>query len=475
MRKLCILLIALVSISAILSAKAPQTAAEAANYLDKMAMDLLLDLQNVAKTPAAQKGDWQGIKPALLDLNKKIPAVYFWVLPDGNYYSIEKDFTNLNLSDRPYFKPLFASKDIIGDPIHSRSTGKKSAVFVTPIRIADKVVGAVGASVFLDDLHARLNKVFDIPEAHTWYAINSSGLNMLDMEFDYIFMDLQKEFSGSVPEAIATILKNESGEVQYEIGNVKRYATYQRMPNLNWWMVMAKREVQSPVDSDKLRISLEAFVPKLQSKLDSIHSYTQAKLKTTDTNWTNEASIRKLLKEILSQFPELVEVSMLNAGGILKFIEPSEYKNFENTDLSKQEHIIRFFKDPKPGFTETFRTVEGFHGTVLSYPVYDSRKRLVGALHLLIHPEVLVNNLLRNMTITPEYELWIMQNDGTIVYDQDTQEIGKNLFNDPIYAGYDSLHRLGKSIAANKKGDGDYIYQALGHTGKVVKTACGIP
>lgn len=471
MRSFYCVLIGLILLSTGLFAKAPTTAEKAALYLDKLGKDVLTDLQKIAMSPEAQKGDWQGIKPQLSKLNDKLPAVYFWVLPDGNYYSVEKDFTNLNLSNRPYFKPLFSGKDIWGEPIYSRSTGKKSAVFATPIRSKGKINGALGASIFLDELHSRLNKTFAFPKDYTWFAINSEGLNMLDMEAEYIFMDLKTEFTPSVQQAVSTILKNKKGEVEYQIGNVKRQASFHKIPKLNWWMVVAKRESANLPENDKMQLSLERFVPVLQSSLDTMYQNTLTALQTANPDWSDESSIRTFLNEQLNRFPAVVEVAFIAKPGILKYIEPPEYKNLEGTDISNQEHIIRFFAEPKNSFSECFPSVEGYQAAVISYPVYNSQKELQGALHLLIRPELLIQALIKDMALPEGYELCILQNDGTTVYDADAEEVGKNLFTDPIYAGYENLHALGRKVVASPQGSGDFVYQAVGHVGKISKTA----
>jgi hypothetical protein len=135
----------------------------AAHYLDEVLEHTLSSLDLIGSTPAAQRGEWQAIKPYLQKLAATVPGVYFYVLPDGNYYSLTLDYTNLNLRDRGYFESLFQGNPVRGFPIYSRSSGKRSALMAAPIRTGDRVSGALGASVFLDELHERLNRVFAFP------------------------------------------------------------------------------------------------------------------------------------------------------------------------------------------------------------------------------------------------------------------------------------------------------------------------
>ena len=96
----------------------------AAHYVDGIFVNTLASLELIASTSEAKSRDWNGIKRYLKQIEAGLPGVYFFVLPDGNYYSTALDYTNLNLSDRPYFKSLFAGSPVKGFPIYSRSSGK---------------------------------------------------------------------------------------------------------------------------------------------------------------------------------------------------------------------------------------------------------------------------------------------------------------------------------------------------------------
>ena len=106
----------------------PLLVQKTAEYINSICMQNLTILEDIAKSSEARAGNWQGIKKQIQDAPDRIPGVWFYVLEDGNYYSLQRDFTNLNLKNREYFEPLFAGQTIMGHPVYSRSTGKKSAV-----------------------------------------------------------------------------------------------------------------------------------------------------------------------------------------------------------------------------------------------------------------------------------------------------------------------------------------------------------
>ncbi len=453
------------------AAGAETTLSAAAQYLDSVFVNTLASLELIASTPEAKSGDWKGIKQYLKQLASAIPGVYFFVLPDGNYYSVDKDFTNLNLSNRGYFPSLFAGNPVEGFPIYSRSSGKKSALMAAPILVDNKVVGALGASVFLDDLHARLNGALDLPLNYTWFVLNSEGDTMLDRDSDFIFMNAITQGSKSLSQAVSEALKGEKGAMQYDLDGIIRRAHYQKMPTLDWWMILARIEGDEVYVPAPLNLSLEYFVPDLQAGLDRVDQSLARLIEKNNGDVKKEDDIRKLLQAIITENPAVVDAAFVDSAGLMRNIEPHEYKNFENVDISKSEHVAAMRKDPRPILSGAFVSAEGFLAMSLARPLYDREKNFAGSVSLLIRPEFLVRPLIKTSTIPDDYELWMMQTDGMIIYDQDPEEMGKMLFSDPIYAQHESLVSLGRKISSEPTGRGSYMFLAPGLKEKVIKNA----
>lgn len=453
--------------------KAPEIGLEstvnvAAQYLDDIFMNALGSLEIIAKTPEAKTGDWEGIKCYLKELKTKTPGVYFYVLPDGNYYRVTQDYTNLNLANRPYFAPLFSGDAVMGYPIYGRSSGKKSALMATPVLVDNKVVGALGSALFLEDLHHRFNSELALPTNYLWFVLDAQGNTILDKDKDFIFMNPLTEGSPSLRAAINEMLKNDSGSMQYRLDGM-RYAQYKKLPNMNWWLVIARNEGKVAPAPEHLTLSLDKFVPELKQSINNIDVSLSTCIKEADNNLKNESEIRELLQVLTEENPDIVEAGFVTKKGILAYIEPAAYRNFENEDISKQKHVIALRKDPIPVFSSGFMSVEGFLCVDLAHPVFDGRGELLGSVSVLIRPELLIDPLLEKSQIPEDYELWIMQTDGLMIYDKDPEEIGKMLFSDPAYAKYESLLDLGKKIAAEPEGEGSYIFLAYGSTEKTIK------
>lgn len=440
------------------------------DYLDNVCVNMLSELELIATSTDAQNGNWKSIKEPLTQMNEIIPGVYFYMMPSGDYYSIEKDFTNFNLSNRAYFQSLMAGNPVKGFPVYSRSTGKKSVVFAYPITTSDKVSGALGVSIFLDDLHKKINDSMGASENQTWFVLDATGNTILDKDTEYIFMNALTQGTESLAKEVTSMLKNEQGYISYEIAGVKRSGQYRKLPSMDWWFVMVEAKEGTVKVTPQTEITLKNFVPKLQGRLDKIDNYMSNLVKNNKVNWDNEAAIRKNLATIMNELPEISDAAMIDVKGILRYIEPREYKKLEGADISKQEHVIALRKNNKPVFSSGFMSIEDILAADLAYPVYDKKGTFIGSVSLLINPTLLIKPILKDIPFSQGYEPWIMQQDGMIVYDPDTSEVGKMLFNDPMYKEYGSLQELGRKISTNKKGSGEYIYEAMGNQEKVIKT-----
>ncbi len=364
---------------------------------------------------------------------------------------------------------MLRGERVIGSPVYSRSSGKKSAVVAVPVVVEGNVTGMLGISIFLDELYRRLERQFSLPEQYMWFAIDSRGTTMLDRESELIFTDVQKEKSRSLQSGISQALMHEHGTIQYESGGKTRYAYYQKLPRMDWRMVLARSDEGKTKVPPPLLLSLDRFVPNLQKRLNYIDHSTAIQIAMNRVNTKNQKDFRKLLNAVLDDNPEVVEASFVCCRGYLRYIEPQDYKNYENTNIGTQEHVIEMRRNKVPIFSKAFTAVEGFLAVDIAHPLYNERKQFIGSLSVLLRPELLVDSMIKKCTIPDDYELWIMQTDGTLIYDQDKDEIGRNLFTDPLYAEYESLLELGKKVASTPEGEGSYFFLAPGSKEKVIK------
>ncbi|MEJ2653664.1 MAG: hypothetical protein P8173_18335 [Gammaproteobacteria bacterium] len=125
------------------------------SYTDLRIRSVLWSLEILASTNEAQSGNWRKMQGLLSGYQKSDRGFIVWyVHPDGSYHTVNKGLMDKKLSDRSYFPDLMAGRKITGALVVSKSTGQRSAIIAVPVKKGNKVVGAVGASLFLDKLHS---------------------------------------------------------------------------------------------------------------------------------------------------------------------------------------------------------------------------------------------------------------------------------------------------------------------------------
>ncbi len=202
------------------------------------------------------------------------------------------------------------------------------------------------------------------------------------------------------------------------------------------------------------------------NKFDNVMSSTASELSDTDLKGQET---RAILSKALNETPYTIEYATIDSDGILATIEPSQYRQSEGTNISGQEHVKKAKDTGKPVLSKTFKTVEGFDAAAIQYPIKSKQDgTLQGELSMLIKPENLLEEAIVPAIKDESVEAWAMDTDGLILYDQDSTEIGINLFTDELYQPYPELLSLGRRISAEKSGSGEYHFLAHG-TDHVVK------
>jgi hypothetical protein len=137
---------------------------------------LVYMMEILASTADLQVGIWDGMRD-LLSRFELLPVSFnaWYLLPDGSYYKVESGLAGSNLSDRAYFPKVMAGETTFGDLVVSKSTGRKSMVMTVPIERSGTIIGALGVTVYLDDLSRLIADALALPGGVVVYAYNEDG------------------------------------------------------------------------------------------------------------------------------------------------------------------------------------------------------------------------------------------------------------------------------------------------------------
>lgn len=200
---------------------------------DQIMADEATRLMQLSANPVIQKGEWEAIKPLLPDPD--LPALYWYALPSGEYWTVEKDHVEANLSDRAYFARLLEGRAVVGSLIVGKTSGKKSTVVAVPVMQAGKVIAILGTSMYQDALNERLIMELELPADFGCFAIAPSGLTALHNTPQLIFDDiLSRDDVPQMHEVIETMQAKNHGSLTYRWEGVRKKAVYRASPLSNW-------------------------------------------------------------------------------------------------------------------------------------------------------------------------------------------------------------------------------------------------
>jgi hypothetical protein len=205
------------------------------SYTDLRMSSVQQSLEILASTSEAKSAKWQKMKPLLSGYERSDGDLIVWfVRPDGGYYTVDRGLMDVKLSDRSYFPRLISGRQVMGELVVSKSTGLRSAVIAVPVTQGGKVVGAIGASLFLDKLSDEVASALALGADASFFSLAPNGLTTLHRRTERHFLDPRELGSESLKKATNEMLANTGGETSYEFDDVTRKAVYRTSPLTQW-------------------------------------------------------------------------------------------------------------------------------------------------------------------------------------------------------------------------------------------------
>lgn len=433
---------------------------------------VLHGLKVISATQEARSGQWEKMKSVLAEFEAsgiKASAVWF-MRPDGSYYIVGMGLTDQNLSDRPYFPRLMTGENIRGDLFIGKVTGERNAVVAVPIKKDGKIIGALGASLELDEISRMLDEKMNLPGNMFFYALDQNGRTSLHRKPALIFAYASEMGSKSLSDTVRQMLAKPEGAVTYDFYG-ERTVVYKKFPLTGWVYAIGVVTGRPGEPGSELPSILSELRKEVTAELDKMDQEIQTlAAKFSEKDFTTPEK-RKMLGDLCRAYPYAVDCAIVDRNGKMVIVEPGEYAKFEGTDISAQEQLIRLRESMKPVLSNVIKAVEGFDAVDLEHPVFSSEGEFEGSVSMLIRPESLlsfvITPLLRGMPV----ESFVMQTDGRVLYDQDKEEIGRMIFEDPIYKRFPQLIAVCTMACREKDGAGSYDFRQGGSEKMVKKDA----
>lgn len=194
-------------------------------------------LELAAGTHEVQSGRWDRMAPLLQTLQKSLPPGLIWFArPDGSYFTTEQGAAGVSLADRPYFPRLLAGQKVTGEVFVGKTSRRASVLAAVPVLRSGKVVGALGASLYLDSLSELLKADMKLPADMVFFAVDPAGTaTVLNFKPERIFQDPTAQAAEpALAEAIRTMVASSEGVLSYDFTGGRRTVVYGTSRLLGW-------------------------------------------------------------------------------------------------------------------------------------------------------------------------------------------------------------------------------------------------
>ncbi|MDP8241524.1 MAG: transporter substrate-binding domain-containing protein [Candidatus Celaenobacter antarcticus] len=206
-----------------------------AGYVDLRIGEFLAVLQALSFTDEARCGKWGKMKPLLVERENAEQAGRIWyLLPDGSYYTTVDDLTSKNLKSRSYFPGLIAGNPVLGSVVVSKSTGKPVAVVAAPIIKNDKVEGALGTSIYMQNINDEVRNTFPLQSNQVFFAMANDGIIALHSDDEWIGQQI-----GNISSELKVNLDKNSGECNFTFEGKDWHAVWTTAPKTGWRVLIA--------------------------------------------------------------------------------------------------------------------------------------------------------------------------------------------------------------------------------------------
>jgi hypothetical protein len=217
-----------------------------------------------------------------------------------------------------------------------------------------------------------------------------------------------------------------------------------------------------PADNNKLK----GISGSIQSVLDSMDgALRDAASDLAKTKFTDQEKIHSVLKELCRVHPYAVDCSVIDMQGSMVAVEPGEYRGVEGRNINRQKQVKKLHRTGKPVMSDMLKVVEGFFAVDLEWPIRSKGGDLIGSVSMIVKPEPFLEKIIRPELTRENYNAWVMQENGQILYSRYKEVIGSYPTADNSYIGNRSLLAALRDTIQNKSGIKRYRQKGIGRSG----------
>ena len=165
---------------------------------------------------------------------------------------------------------------------------------------------------------------------------------------------------------------------------------------------------------------------------------------------------QQILTNLTAVGPWVIDCITFDLNGTIIEVEPDEYRYVVGMSIIDQPHIQQLLSTGRPVGLAYIESVEGSYSMDFDSPIFDEDGRLMGAVSVLVNTTEFFGTVLAPYQPGGPAKIGVLMPDGTIIYNTDAVQIGKNPLTDPLYAEFSELQALAKRAETERTGTGAY-------------------
>jgi hypothetical protein len=209
--------------------------------------------------------------------------------------------------------------------------------------------------------------------------------------------------------------------------------------------------------------ALDEFTPTIKEDMNEIFSLTEATARNLSGVSMGDSSVELALLQLRRDIPASYDTYIVDTNNTIQAITGTSEEqksvgtqscaNITEEDLksSKNTSIVTSFY--------TFN--DGKQGIIVISPIYSSNGTYTGTLRVSLDTAYLFSGAVDQLRSDYGYTIWSIQQDGCLIYYEDTELLGKNTLNNEIYTEESSFN-VAQLVTEKPEGNISYVFYNVG-------------
>jgi polar amino acid transport system substrate-binding protein len=221
-----------------------------------------------------------------------------------------------------------------------------------------------------------------------------------------------------------------------------------------------------PTGHAAMLLLLDDAAGKIQDALNGLDQATAGAAGALETPGISGPVADTELGRIVASQPVVQDVITYNQDAVVLAAEPEAAKVLIGRVLDVQPTLQAVSE--KPLMSALFPLERGRDGVAIVHPVFSAEGTFVGVVSTAFSPYELVAPIVLNVSQGTPYSFMVVQTGGRVLYDPDPEEVGRETFDETMYAEFPEIIAFARQYAGNRTGYGTYSFHSTGF-GEIVR------